>query len=454
MGSLTMTLSPNTLLSLLSILATVTSIPGGYWWMGKEGAFGSQPNNKISPSLSPSPAPQISGGDAGGGGGGYYGNDYGNDYGNNNQPTEDFSASSSPSLPVVSPDSGEDLPVTECPVGWKCVSELFCDATATMVSQRVQLSKAQVAIRGNLIQCMNPATAQFNVCCRQPQLSPQVSLSPAVPAVPDLPPADPERIQFEAEVRPGPRPSQGSCPVISVLPPIQLCANRKSTCWSAGLPDVDCLDNALCCFDGCANVCLGRGSVAGNPGPQNNPRQTTAVPPVNSPQQNVNENFAEKIPSNFVPATALSPQVSSPDTQQSQPLQLENANSLASTQPFVTCPSAMKCVPKVNCDFNGVMVNSNVVLSPIQEQQRVPPIPCINTSRGNAVDVCCRDPNYKDPWPEMMKKKKLASQKQNSGGRPSDSDQPDIAINQRVSSPSQALVSSVPGKRKTPGYGR
>merc|ERR1711933_141892 len=155
MGSLTMTLSPNTLLSLLSILATVTSIPGGYWWMGKEGAFGSQPNNnKISPSLSPSPEPQISGGDAGGGGGGYYGNDYGNNY----EPTEDFSASSSPSLPVVSQDSGEDLPVTECPVGWKCVSELLCDATATMVSQRVQLSKAQIAIRGNLIQCMNPAT--------------------------------------------------------------------------------------------------------------------------------------------------------------------------------------------------------------------------------------------------------------------------------------------------------
>merc|ERR1711953_758485 len=219
MGSLTMTLSPNTLLSLLSILATVTSIPGGYWWMGKEGAFGSQPNNKISPSLSPSPAPQISGGDAGGGGGGYYGNDYGNDYGNNNQPTEDLSASSSPvelapspSLPVVSQDSGEDLPVTECPVGWKCVSELFCDATATMVSQRVQLSKAQIAIRGNLIQCMNPATAQFNVCCRQPQLSPQLSPSPALPA------ANQDRIE---EVRPSTStgtstgPSEGSCPVIS-----------------------------------------------------------------------------------------------------------------------------------------------------------------------------------------------------------------------------------------------
>merc|ERR1711953_1571845 len=339
MGSPNMTLRTNTLLSLLSLLATVSAHPGGYWWMGQDGAFGSQSNNNQivdnSPSPSPSPALELVPG------GGYYGS--------SNQPTEDFSSSSSsagsledltpsPSLPVVF-EEPEDLPVTECPVGWKCVSELFCDAAATMVSQRVQLSKAQIAIRGNLIQCMNPATAQFNVCCRQPQLSPQVSLSPAVPAVPALPPADPERIQFEAEVRPG--PSQGSCPVISVLPPIQLCANRKSTCWSAGLPDVDCLDNALCCFDGCANVCLGRGPVAGNPGPQTNPRQTTAVPPVNSPQQNVNENFAEKIPSNFVPATALSPQVFSPDTQQSQPLQLESTSSLASTQPFVTCPRAM-----------------------------------------------------------------------------------------------------------------
>merc|ERR1712038_1560787 len=252
MGSLTMTLSPNTLLSLLSLLATVTSHPGGYWWMGQDGAFGSEANNKIV-DISPSPALEIPGGgtDAGVG---YYGN--------NNQPTGGFSSSSSspveyvedlaPSLPlpVVSeaPDAGEDLPVTECPVGWKCVSELFCDATATMVSQRVQLSKAQIAIRGNLIQCMNPATAQFNVCCRQAQaqLSPQISPSPSVSPVPD-----------RTEVEEAARPSEASCPVISVLPPIQLCANRKSTCWSAGQADVDCLDNALCCFDGCANVCLG-----------------------------------------------------------------------------------------------------------------------------------------------------------------------------------------------------
>merc|ERR1711874_822015 len=429
MGSPNMTLRTNTLislLSLLSLLATVSAHPGGYWWMGQDGAFGSQSNNNQivdnSPSPSPSPALELLPG------GGYYGS--------SNQHTEDFSSSSSsagsledltpsPSLPVVF-EEPEDLPVTECPVGWKCVSELFCDATATMVSQRVQLSKAQVAIRGNLIQCMNPATAQFNVCCRQPQLSPQVSLSPAVPAVPDLPPADPERIQFEAEVRPG--PSQGFCPVISVLPPIQLCANRKSTCWSAGLPDVDCLDNALCCFDGCANVCLGRGPVAGNPGPQTNPRQTTPAP------VNIQENFAESLPSNLASNTVVSsPQVSTKPPPGRQPV---INNSPASAQPFVRCPSAMKCVPKVNCDFNGVMVNTRVSLSPIQEQQRVPLIPCLNSARGNNVDVCCRDPNYKDPWPEMNTKNTKKNSKNVVKKSPG---QPNIAINQRVSRPQQPL---------------
>merc|ERR1711915_1003048 len=65
----------------------------------------------------------------------------------------------------------------------------------------------------------------------------------------------------------------------------------------------------------------------------------------------------------------------------------------------VSCPSAMKCVPRINCDFNGVMVDREVVLTPDQEALRVPLIPCFNTARGNAVDTCCRDPNYKDPWP-------------------------------------------------------
>ena len=121
----------------------------------------------------------------------------------------------------------------------------------------------------------------------------------------------------------------------------------------------------------------------------------------------------------------------------------------------------MKCVPKINCDFNGVMVNTRVFLSPIQEKQRVPlivsknnkiitktnrylPQPCVNSARGNNVDVCCRDPNYKDPWPEMNTKKNSKTVVKKPPG------QPNIAINQRVSSPQKPL-----NNRNQPlGYGR
>jgi len=27
--------------------------------------------------------------------------------------------------------------------------------------------------------------------------------------------------------------------------------------------------------------------------------------------------------------------------------------------------------------------------------------PCVSQRLGGEVDVCCRDPNYKDPWPEQ-----------------------------------------------------
>jgi len=62
----------------------------------------------------------------------------------------------------------------------------------------------------------------------------------------------------------------------------------------------------------------------------------------------------------------------------------------------------MKCVPKINCDFEGVMRNQVFDLTPEMEMLRVPLIPCVNREAGNVIDVCCRDPNYKDPWPDMQ----------------------------------------------------
>merc|ERR1712200_382777 len=59
-------------------------------------------------------------------------------------------------------------------------------------------------------------------------------------------------------------PIGDSCPVLNTLPPLTECEGRNSNCWSPGVRDLDCLDSALCCFDGCANVCQGKGAKAGN----------------------------------------------------------------------------------------------------------------------------------------------------------------------------------------------
>ena len=76
----------------------------------------------------------------------------------------------------------------------------------------------------------------------------------------------------------------------------------------------------------------------------------------------------------------------------------------------------MKCVQKVNCDFEGVITDEVFDLSPELDMLRVPLIvsiknpiwadkfwfiflsqPCVNRQRGNAVDVCCRDPDHEGP---------------------------------------------------------
>ena len=97
--------------------------------------------------------------------------------------------------------------------------------------------------------------------------------------------------------------------------------------------------------------------------------------------------MAESLPPNLASNTVASNTVASntvasntvasrPQVSTNSPPALQQVNnnnrSPAAAQPFVRCPSAMKCVPKINCDFNGVMVNTRVFLSPVQEKQRVP----------------------------------------------------------------------------------
>ena len=41
-------------------------------------------------------------------------------------------------------------------------------------------------------------------------------------------------------------------------------------------------------------------------------------------------------------------------------------------KPYVRCPSAMECVQRVNCDFEGFITTDTLNLSPDLEMLRVP----------------------------------------------------------------------------------
>ena len=50
-------------------------------------------------------------------------------------------------------------------------------------------------------------------------------------------------------------PPPSTCPIIPPSPP-SACHSHRSTCWSLGVPDLDCPNAAPCCFDGCGSTCL------------------------------------------------------------------------------------------------------------------------------------------------------------------------------------------------------
>ena len=103
------------------------------------------------------------------------------------------SGSSPTSSSIFQQDSGNfQLPETQCSEGWKCVSDLFCDATGTMVQFRVELTQEERRRRGKLTvsvntimlmfsssclhlqPCMNQNTQQFDVCCKKPVILPAI----------------------------------------------------------------------------------------------------------------------------------------------------------------------------------------------------------------------------------------------------------------------------------------
>ncbi|XP_055592958.1 inactive serine protease scarface-like isoform X3 [Uranotaenia lowii] len=69
--------------------------------------------------------------------------------------------------------------------------------------------------------------------------------------------------------------------------------------------------------------------------------------------------------------------------------------------PPVGCSAAMNCTERQFCSSTGVISKTPVNLTPEQELYRVPVTDCRNPEKG-FTGVCCRDPDYVDPWPVGM----------------------------------------------------
>merc|ERR1712106_1263659 len=52
----------------------------------------------------------------------------------------------------------------------------------------------------------------------------------------------------------------GTCSAADILSP-DYCQGAVSNCWSPGQRDADCPNYGLCCFDGCADTCVGEPEV-------------------------------------------------------------------------------------------------------------------------------------------------------------------------------------------------
>lgn len=75
---------------------------------------------------------------------------------------------------------------------------------------------------------------------------------------------------------------------------------------------------------------------------------------------------------------------------------------LAPVIPPSACAAATNCTEKTFCSADGTISPTPVNLTPEQETYRVPLSPCRDESKGISQGVCCRDPNYTDPWPTNL----------------------------------------------------
>ncbi|XP_058814873.1 inactive serine protease scarface isoform X3 [Topomyia yanbarensis] len=107
---------------------------------------------------------------------------------------------------------------------------------------------------------------------------------------------------------------------------------------------------------------------------------------------------AVRPPQDEVPNPANDTPIVIRPTQPPRPAQPPVGGDAPPPLPPIGCSAAMNCTETQFCSSTGVISKTPVTLTPEQELFRVPVTECRSPDKGYT-GVCCRDPDYVDPWP-------------------------------------------------------
>jgi len=123
-----------------------------------------------------------------------------------------------------------------------------------------------------------------------------------------------------------------------------------SQCWSPGQPDVDCVDNGICCFDGCVNAC---GVPPERPQPPPPPPTALNCTVVFVPQdETVNVEMCTEVPGEMVCVTNEEVEECQMVCQmEEKPMEVNEMVECCTKTPKMVCKAKPNCDPQAVVDY-------------------------------------------------------------------------------------------------------
>jgi len=278
----------------------------------------------------------------------------------------------------TAPQSLPQVLMTQCPLNTRCVDRHFCDLNGMITIVQNNNLDFQEDKRG-LIACVDSERNVLGVCCTDVQ----VILNGGRPVRQDD--------VFQVT-------SANNKPVI---------VNQNGGTFLNENNTEDPVENAINQENILPKVDDGKGPLVVININAENADIDSDINKNPNVQTNVNDNTISNVPNSvfinpsipdLTPITTTAPpfQLSPEDVMTILNMMNDNRNVLNTNNDpiFRTCPAATVCVDRNRCDFNGVISDNVVSLSPRLVQMRVALNRCESPRRQTSDKVCCRDPNY------------------------------------------------------------